>query len=116
LIISDFFTDKGYEKQLKILKNKHDVIAINVHDIREHDIPDIGYIELEDEETGEQLLIDTSDGVFQKKYTKMVNEKNALLLKFLQKLKIDVVQLKSDEPFEIPLRRFFKLREKRMIR
>jgi len=115
-ILSDFFTDTSFEKQLKILKNRHDVIAINIHDTREHAIPDIGYIELEDEETGEQLLINTSDSNFRKQYVQLIEEKNQSLLKKLRKLKIDLIQLKSDEPFEIPLQKFFRLRERRMVR
>ena len=51
-IISDFLS-KDFSKPMKVLKNKHDVIAVNINDIRELEIPDIGYIELEDEETGE---------------------------------------------------------------
>jgi uncharacterized protein (DUF58 family) len=115
-IISDFFTELGYEKQLKILKKRHDVIAINVHDIREQEIPKIGYIELEDEETGEQLLVDTSDASFRKAYVQLVSQKNGELIKALKKLRIDIIQLKSDEAFEIPLRKFFRLRERMMVR
>jgi uncharacterized protein (DUF58 family) len=114
-IISDFFA-KGFEKQLKLLKNKHDVIAVNVNDIREEEIPNIGFIELEDEETGEQILLDTSDEAFRKSYVQLIMKQNQDLKKILNKLKIDLVQLKSDEPFEIPLRKFFRLREKRMTR
>jgi len=115
-VMSDFFTEKSYERQLKILRNKHDVIAVNVNDIREQEIPDIGYIELEDEETGEQLLLNTSDKEFRDTYVNLIKEKNFKLKESLRKLKIDLVQLKSDEPFEIPLRKFFRLREKRMVR
>lgn len=114
-VISDFFSE-NFERELRLLKNKHDVIAVNVNDIREEQIPDIGYIELEDEETGEQLLLDTSDKHFREEYVKSIKKKNNDLKQLLTKLKIDLVQLKSDEPFEIPLRRFFKMREKRMIR
>ena len=73
-------------------------------------------IELEDEETGEQLLLDTSDKSFRDTYLKLVREKNSKLKKTMQKLKIDLVEIKSDEPFEIPLRKFFRLRQKRLNR
>jgi len=115
-IISDFFTEDGFEKPLRILKKRHDVIAVNINDIRENEIPDVGYIELEDEETGEQLLLDTSDEGFRERYVSLINEQNSRLSDRLRRLKVDLVQLKSDEPFEIPLRRFFRLREKRMVR
>ena len=114
-VISDFMADNFY-KPLKIMKNKHDIICINMNDIREQEIPDVGYIRLQDEETGEQVLVNTSDKEFRKNYTKLVKEKNSILKNKLQKIKIDMIQLLSDEPFEIPLRKFFRLRERRTIR
>jgi uncharacterized protein (DUF58 family) len=115
-IISDFFTEQGYEKQLRIMKNKHDIITVNINDEREEEIPNIGYIELEDEETGEQLLLDTSNAEFRENYVRLIKEQNRMLISNLKKLKIDMVQLQNHEPFEIPLRRFFRLRERRLVR
>ncbi len=114
-ILSDFFTE-GFEKQLKLLSNRHDIIAVNMNDVRESEIPDIGFIELEDEETGEQLLLDTSDKEFRENYLTMINDKNRALKNLLLKLRVDMIQLRSDEPFEIPLRKFFRMREKRIVR
>jgi len=113
-IISDFFSD-DYEKSLKLLKNKHDVIAVNISDLREHELPDVGFIELEDEETGEQILVDTSDPTFRKKHSELMDQHFTGLHKRLKKLKIDLIQLKSDESFEIPLKRFFHMRIKRVV-
>ena len=115
-VISDFFSEDNFQRPLRILKNRHDIIAININDIRESEIPSIGYIELEDEETDEQILVNTSDKEFVKEYVRLINEKNSQLNKMLSKLKIDLIQIKSHEPFEIPLRRFFRLRERRMVR
>ncbi len=115
-IISDFFSEKNYLAQLRILKKRHDVIAININDIREKEIPDIGYIELEDEETGEQLLLDTSDPDFRENYLRIVKEENDSVNSMLKKLGVDIVELRSDEAYEVPLRRFFRLRQARMVR
>jgi uncharacterized protein (DUF58 family) len=115
-ILSDFFSEMNFLQSLRVLRNRHDVIAVNINDIREEEIPNVGYIELEDEETGEQILVDTNDSDFRKKYVELINEKNTSLNNQLRRLKIDLIQLKSDEPFEIPLRKFFKLRIKRMVR
>lgn len=114
-IISDFFSD-DFRRPLSIMKNRHDIVAINMSDIRESEIPDVGYIQLEDEETGEQVLVDTSNSEFRDNYIKLIKEKNNVLLKLFQKLKIDMIQIRSDEPFEVPLRKFFRMRELRMIR
>ncbi len=114
-LISDFYS-QDFRKALKIIKHKHDVIGINMKEAREDDMPDVGYINLEDEETGEQILIDTSDGEFRKNYVAHVKRRNDSLDRNFKRLKIDLVSVKSDEPFERPVRRFFRLREKRMIR
>ncbi|MCK5283615.1 MAG: DUF58 domain-containing protein [Nanoarchaeota archaeon] len=115
-IISDFFTDEGFLKTARVLRNRHDIIAINMNDIREWEIPDVGCIELEDEETGEQMLVDTSDEEFRKCYSGLIDERNSRLSDAMKRLKIDLIQLKSDEPFEIPLKKFFAMRERRMVR
>ena len=73
-IISDFISD-SYEKPLNFLKLYHKIILINISDIREKEIPEIGYTYLEDAETGEQLLVNTSNKQFQKQYTEHVREK-----------------------------------------
>lgn len=114
-VISDFF-DTDFIQPLKILKNKQDVIALRVIDKREQEIPDIGLIELEDEETGEQILVDTSDEIFRENYKKQIFRHEQELIHSLRKIKIDMVQILTDEPFEIPLKKFFKLRLQRVMR
>ena len=114
-VISDFF-DTDFVQPLKLLKNKHDVIALRIIDQRELEIPDIGLIELEDEETGEQLLVDTSDEQFRKNYIEQIQKHEQDLLHQLRKIKIDMVRILTDEPFEIPLKKFFKLRMQRVMR
>ncbi len=58
-LVSDFMTEE-YEKALQVTNKKHDVIAIDIIDPREVELPNIGFIELEDAETGETVLVDTS--------------------------------------------------------
>ena len=114
-VISDFF-DTDFIHPLKILKNKHDVIALRIIDQRELEIPDIGLIELEDEETGEQILVDTSDEQFRSNYKKQIQEHEQTLVQTLRKIKIDMVRILTDEPFDVPLKKFFNLRLKRVMR
>jgi uncharacterized protein (DUF58 family) len=59
-LISDFISE-GYEKNLRITNKKHDLIAVSIADPRERELPSVGFIELEDAETGETILVDTSD-------------------------------------------------------
>lgn len=114
-VISDFF-DTDFAHPLKILKNKHDVIALRVIDKRELEIPDVGFIELEDGETGEQILVDTSDEQFRQRYREQIQHHEQELVHILRKIKIDMVRILTDEPFDVPLKKFFKLRMQRVMR
>jgi len=113
-IMSDFFVEGNYTKALKLIKRRHDVIAINMSDIREQEIPDIGYVELEDSETGEQILVDTSDKEFRKEYVRLVKKRNKSFTQKMRKLGIDSIQLLSGESFEVPLKKFFAMRIRRL--
>jgi len=114
-VISDFISDDFFQP-LKILKNRHDVIALRIIDLREKEIPDVGLIELEDEETGEQLLVDTSDKDFRDNYYKLMQKNEEKLVLSLRKIKIDTINIITDEPYEIPLKKFFKTRMLRVVR
>ena len=109
-IVSDFFDSNDYSKPLKILRRKHDIILLKIVDLREQEIPQIGLIELEDKETGEQILIDTSNPVFLRKYTEIVLDNELRFMSTLGKLKLDCIKILTDENYEVPLRKFFKKR------
>ncbi len=109
-ILSDFLSG-DFNKPLRYLKNRHDVILIKLCDIREEDIPDIGYALLEDGESGEQILVNTSAREFRGTYSKKIREK---LMNQGRKMGVDMLQVNTSEPYIAPLRRYFKLREKRM--
>ena len=76
--------------------------------MRERELPDIGYIELEDPETGEQLLVNTSDRQFRERYNTLVTESDAALAAGFSRAGIGTVPLLTSEPYEIPLKRFFR--------
>ena len=111
-IISDFLST-DFERPLKQLKNKHDVILVDISDVREEDIPDIGYVFLEDSETGEQMLVDTSDFEFRKRYTALANKRSDDRLSRMKRLNVDMIRMNTSEPFYIPLQQFFKMRNRR---
>ena len=111
-LISDF-QGEGFENKLRSFSRKHDLVAISVTDPREIEIPNIGYIELEDAETGESLLINTSDlsGVqsFSKKAKTALREKK----KFFQKNGIDFLDVRTDGSYFDTLIKFFRERERK---
>jgi uncharacterized protein (DUF58 family) len=114
-VVSDCLSG-DFDKPLRHLQSRHDVILINLSDICEQDIPDIGYALIEDEESGEQVLVNTSDPAFRASYAKNANERTRELSAKMKKLRIDKVDVRTDEPFHVPLNRFLKMREKRMVR
>ncbi|MEJ2261760.1 MAG: DUF58 domain-containing protein, partial [Nitrosopumilaceae archaeon] len=107
-VISDFNDRTDFIKPLKIMRRKHDVIALKITDPREQEIPDVGLIELEDEETGEQILVDTSNEEFRKSYSRLVSENNLQFFSNMKRIKIDTITLRTDKDFEVPLRKLFK--------
>lgn len=111
-VISDFIDNSEYLKPLKLLRKRHDVIALRIIDPREREIPDVGMIELEDEETGEQILVDTSDEEFRNSYSRLITENDAKFLTNMLKIKINTIPLLTDQDYSTSLKKFFKRRNK----
>lgn len=109
-VVSDFIDHTKFLKPLKILRTRHDVIALKISDQREIEIPDVGLIELEDEETGEQILVGTSDAEFRSNYSNLIREKESHLLSELKKIRIDTVSMSTSQDYGIILKKFFKKR------
>ena len=106
-IISDFLSD-DYEKPLKFLKLHHEVILINISDIKEREIPNIGYAYIEDAETGEQILVNTSSETFQKQYSELMKQKIEENQNSMKKIGIDMINLSDQESFDITINRYFR--------
>jgi len=111
-VISDFIDNSEYLKPLKLLRKRHDVIALRIIDPREREIPDVGMIELEDEETGEQILVDTSDEEFRNSYSRLITENDTKFLTNMLKIKINTIPLLTDQDYSTSLKKFFKRRDK----
>jgi len=111
-IISDYISPE-FLRPLKFLKNRHDVILVNLSDIRESELPDIGYTMLEDMESGEQLIVNTSDQKFRQTFTQNSLENSEKIKKDISKLKAEMVNVSEQIPFDIALRHFFNRRSKR---
>lgn len=111
-VISDFIDNGTYLKPLKILRKRHDVIALRIIDPREKEIPDVGMIELEDDETGEQILVDTSDEEFRNSYSRLIAENDLKFLTNMMKNRIDTISLLTDQNYSVSLNKFFKKRNK----
>lgn len=112
-LVSDFIGE-NYEKLLQITNKKHDLITIVLNDEREKTLPPIGLVELEDSETGERILIDSSDRKFTEHYRKLVSEEEEKRSRLFKKTKVDSVEIRSDQSYVTPLYRFFRMRARRI--
>ncbi len=110
-LFSDFL-DQGYDQSLRFLAKKHDTVAVIVEDFYEKQFPKLGLIEFEDAETGEKVVVDTSDPVFQKNYSLRSQENFKRRESELKKANVDRVTVKTNEDFVTPLIQYFKARNR----
>ena len=111
-IVSDFISD-SFVKPLKFLKFRHQIVLVNISDIRETNIPNIGHVYLEDAESGEQILVNTSDKKFQEQYSKLVEKTRNENEYEMKKMGIDYLNLSNEEPFDITFNRYIRNRQRR---
>ncbi len=111
-LISDF-QDDDYEAKLKLAKQKHDLVCINIVDPREETLPDVGLIQLEDAESGETLLLDTSDKEMTRHYAKQFHDKREQRKNYFHSIGIDTIEINTNRSLTDPIIRYFKLREKK---
>lgn len=111
-IISDFL-DTGFEKALKILHQKHDLIAIQIADQREESIPACGWLELQDSETDETILVNTNDRRFREAYQQFAKRRQNQLDYLFKLSGIDAIKITAGESYIAPIIKFFRDRERR---
>jgi uncharacterized protein (DUF58 family) len=114
-VLSDFRA-AGWEDPLGRLAAEHDVVAITVDDPRELDFPDVGWVDLQDAESGQRLLLDTSHGTTRERVRVAAARLLAERSRRLAQARVDRVALRTDVPYAIPLRRAFAERAKRLKR
>ena len=112
-VISDFFAE-GYERALALAAAKHDIIPVMLVDPRDEELPDIGLASVEDLETGEEVLVDTSDPGVRKRFSDSMKELRNERERVFRKLALDRVIVRTDKDYVRPLRELFAKRAKRM--
>ena len=111
-LMSDFISPQ-FENPLRIVVKRHDLVAVKLYDEKENHLPNIGLVNVEDSETGKTMWIDTSNKKTIAKFEKERSDYNFKLESLLMKNKVDIIKLRTDESYIIPLRQFFKNRESR---
>jgi uncharacterized protein (DUF58 family) len=113
VVVSDFITEPGWERPLALLARRHDVVAIQVLDRREFELPAAGMIYVEDAETGEQIFVDTNDAGFQTRLRAAADERQAALAAGARSAGTDLFTVTTDEDLVRALARISELRRRR---
>ena len=111
-LISDF-QDENYESQLKLARQRFDLIAINIIDPHEESLPDVGRVYLQDSESGKTLLVDTGDVEILKEHRKLCAQKRQKRKTFFSSIGIDSIEIFTDKSLTDPIIKYFKFREKK---
>ena len=108
-ILSDF-ADAGYEQTLKVAAKRHDIIGIQVHDKRDIDLPKMGLLQLQDAETGRNILLNTNDVVMRAEYNRQFNKIQEDARHIFRLAGADLVQLATGDDYVKALQQFFMKR------
>ncbi len=118
-LVSDFMGGTGskdgigFERLLRAAARRHDVICVPVSDPAESALPDVGLVELEDPETGELALVDTSSAKVRRAFAERAAEEGEELKRFFLKSGIDTLPISTDRPYIDAVRGLFKRRARK---
>lgn len=109
-LISDFFSEPGWERPLPLLSRRHEVVAVRLWDPHEVELPNAGIIVMEDAETGEQLFVDTSDPAFRRRFGEVVAAREERLQANMKRAGVDLYAISTEEDL---VRELVRLAERR---
>jgi len=113
-LVSDFLGE-NYEKAMRVVGRRHDLIAVSLSDPRELRLPAVGLLELEDAETGAITVIDTGSAAVRRRYEQIGSARAARLRDQLRAMGVDQVDIETSQDYLRNLVRFFKTRERRAL-
>lgn len=109
-LISDFINNSDFTRQLQVACNKHDLIAIQVYDKRDMNLPDVGLMKVTDLETGASRWVNTSSKQTRKAYGKWWYDRQQAMTETFSKSRVDYASIATDEDFARSLMALFKNR------
>lgn len=112
-LISDFISEPGWERPLSLLNRRHELLAIRLWDAQEIELPSAGLIAVEDAETGEQLLVDTSDPLFRQRFVAAAERREQTLRATLKRAGVDLYAVSTADDVAHALVRMATLRKRR---
>ncbi len=114
-LMSDFLDD-GYERALRLSARRHDLTLVRVSDPREQELPPVGLVQVEDPESGNQFLLDTSNREVRARYAEQAQRRREQIARLARGASLDLIEVSTDGGHLDELVRFFERREKRMRR
>jgi uncharacterized protein (DUF58 family) len=111
-LVSDFWAT-GFDKALKIIGRRHDCIAVRLRDPLEYDASGLGLVNLNDAETGAEMVVDMSDRHTARTVRDNVAEHDRKLERLFRDANLDLIDVRLDKPYVNELKRFFERRESR---
>jgi len=112
-VVSDFISEPGWDRPLARLAQRHEVVAVRVLDPLELELPDLGLLTLRDAETGEQLVVDTHDPGFRRRFARIAAQREAELRAALAGCGVDALELATDADLVDAIVRFVEMRRRR---
>lgn len=109
-LISDFIDEHDYSQALTIASNKHDVIAVQIYDKRDEQMPDVGLMQISDLETGEMRWINTSSSAIRKAYSKWWYQRQQQMSETLNRCRVDMASILTNEDYVKSLMGLFQRR------
>jgi len=100
-------------RAMRQTNRRHDLIAVQVADPREKELPNVGVLALEDAESGEIIELDTADPVVRRRFAELAVQRAKRMVGDFRSEGVDTLELKTDVPYMAALQRFFKTRERR---
>jgi uncharacterized protein (DUF58 family) len=116
LLITDFMTADGWQKPLRSLGIRHEVVALWVADPREREIPDVGVVTFEDPETGRQLVVDTRDARLRARFQHAAAEQREAIRSELRRCRVSIAELGTQAELVPQMVRFIRERESQRAR
>ena len=114
-VLSDFLGE-NFERSLRLASARHDLIPIRVSDRREEELPDVGFVELEDLETGRRLWVDTSSRAVRNRFHELAAERSEASRRAFRRMRVQPIELSTGHDFVEPLASYFRRREARRAR
>ena len=112
-LVSDFISEPGWERPLKLINQRHELVAVRIWHPSELELPDVGPVILEDSETGEQLYVDTHDAKLRSRFRQAAQRREAALGLAFKRASVDALTLSTEEDLVRAIMRFAELRKQR---